>query len=1237
MTQLPLRHLSIRVPWHDNGWNGSICAHPKGNAACLVLDEIRATREDDIEEQGAGQSIQDLDEGRWPACMGERGTFMSPFPFDRTLAHPYAFNKEHEHIRPATFRHPAFSAATIPFRWMMRANAFGLAEEFGLDVDERREPQEGWLATNTWVQNYDNQGALLDGFFSAIAKDRSLCLFYAKQTPLSDSDDRVLIGAGRVQSVGPPVDYVVNPGELNSYVWDRAITHSIRPGGSDGFLMPYGEMLALAAEDESLEPADFVARAPADRRGEFSYAGEHVTHDGAIAALLAMKSSLELWAGRSASSVEKELSWIDERLGELWTLRGPAPGLGAVLAAHGFEHANHLAHEVAGQLGENESPWERLDAVLADPSSLPFELAKRLSPMKRSAWANIRETKPERRALLELLARFEVTPDQATRFWLPESRDEHGIPCTDSALIANPYLLYEVDRSSMDPISLLTVDRGTFPVPSIRANHPLPAPSAVDDPLDARRVRALTVGVLENEAIDGHTLQSRAHVVRRIREQPLDPACPIDQDTFDVAEERFEGVVSKAEMADGSAAYQLARFVKASEMIRSAVNKRVNGARLAVDADWRALLDRELKAPRPGDEAQEELARVEKAAALNELASSRFAVLIGPAGTGKTTLLKTLVVHPAVATGDVLLLAPTGKARVRLQLATGVKASTLAQFLIHRDRYDDRTGVYRVTGENRFEGAKTVIVDEASMLTEEMLASLLDSLKGVERLILAGDPRQLPPIGAGRPFVDIVARLAPENVDSLPAPRVAKGYAELTIKRRHATEAVPDSERDDVQLAEWFSGSPMPPGEDDVFSRILSDADSDALRFVGWDGAADVREKLLDVIAGELGLEGREDVHGFEKSLGASEYEGWWYFHRARGCAPAAESWQILSPVKGLTHGVRDINRLVQATFRKDTIERARDRRNRKIPKPMGPEEIVYGDKVINVKNRSMWGKRVYPTDGALEYVANGEIGIAVGTLAKPNWTKRPKSLEVEFSSQPTFAYKFYDSDLQAEGTPRLELAYAVTVHKSQGSEFELCIVVLPKESRLLSRELLYTALTRQKARLVILHEGDRSELKKYASDYYSETKRRLTNLFAPPSPVAIRDRFFEERLIHRSGRGEPMRSKSEVIIAEALDAAGIDYEYELSLTMAGDTRSPDFTIADAESGKTYYWEHCGMLGDAGYARRWEAKQQWYRENGVLPIEEGGGPHGSLIVTEDDDKGGFDAYAIKQKIAVIFG
>lgn len=85
----------------------------------------------------------------------------------------------------------------------------------------------------------------------------------------------------------------------------------------------------------------------------------------------------------------------------------------------------------------------------------------------------------------------------------------------------------------------------------------------------------------------------------------------------------------------------------------------------------------------------------------------------------------------------------------------------------------------------------------------------------------------------------------------------------------------------------------------------------------------------------------------------------------------------------------------------------------------------------------------------------------------------------------------------------------------------------------------------------------------------------------------------------------------------------------------SGGGEYPDFTTEDDAAGVTYYWEHCGMLHDAAYRRRWEEKQAWYREQGVLPIDKGGGPKGALIVTRDQPDGGIDSPAIAALIAKV--
>ncbi|KYG09089.1 hypothetical protein BE21_20050 [Sorangium cellulosum] len=1226
-----------------------------------------AEKKDDAAEEGcAGRTWSEL-EGRLPACATERGSFMAPFEWTYVAEHPYAkTSKTHEHFAPTPFRHPPYSAACIPFRWMLRGEVEGndqqegLAAQLMLDYRQEREPELSF--ENNWIQERQNQLILLDTFFSAVRLKESLCFFYAKRTPLADDPRRVIVGVGRVLSVADSVEYRytvhTKDAPLRAMMWERSVGHSIRAGFDDGFLLPYQSILELAQKDDTINPADYVAFAPSEHFDEFSYVTAHVSHGAAISGLLACAAALQKIGNLVPGPWDKALAWIDRELNRLWKMRGPFPGFGSALTALGIPHGNLIAYDIAAaqaQAGNewNEDPWPLFEKVLEDPGVLSPAVAKEIGATFKKTWAKLTA---ERKALIKLLSRFEISAEQATRYYQPPLREKAKIHATDAELIKNAYLLYELDRTQPDPIPLEAIDRGMFPDPVVRDRHPIPPPSVLDDAADARRVRAFVLDDLELAADAGHTLKPHDWVVRDVWGREVRPKCPLTIDVLPVVEETFGPMVQRVAMADGKEAFQLVRYTETKAIIAGTIEKRIKGKRHAATHDWRKLVDaviedetrRQYVLGASRDDKDEDAARTEKAAALEEVFASRLSVLIGPAGTGKTTLLKALVKLSEVKKGGILLLAPTGKARVRLQEQTELSdGQTVAQFLLRLGRYDGSTGRYFHTGEEpRASGYMTVIIDECSMLTEEQLAAVLDALEGVQRLILVGDPRQLPPIGAGRPFLDVVRRLAPRDVETI-FPKRGPGYGELTIVRRQ-TGAV----RDDMLLAGWFSGRPTDPGADEVWDRS-AEANNENVRMVRWSTPEELEKALIEQLKIELPLDDVDDEKGFETSIGGEPYGSAVYFWpkmAAQGSYPAkdgaaakVEAWQILSPVRAQLHGVDSLNRTIQARFRRRVREWAEPDvyYYRKVPKPFGPQRILYGDKIISVRNGRRY--KVYPKPEELPYIANGDMGVVVGQYKTKSLKGLPWKLEVEFRSQRGYKIDYFESEFgdEGDGAP-LELAYALTVHKTQGSEFGTTFVILPNPCRPLSRELLYTALTRHKDRIVILHQGDVRDFRKYSAGYFSETAARLTNLFEAPRPVEVRSkddknpRFLEDGLIHRTRRGDLVRSKSEVIIADALFTERVKYHYELDLVGSdGKRRSPDFTIPDEASDVTYYWEHLGMLYDPAYRARWEAKLAWYRKEGILPHTDGGGPKGTLIITQDDERGGIDSSWVAKLIREI--
>ncbi|MBN1461602.1 MAG: AAA family ATPase [Armatimonadetes bacterium] len=1166
-------HLSARLAWHDRGWDGCVCDAPHLNAHCIVHQHIRDSRDDDKEREAAGTALAELD-GWLPPCSRDPGAYA-----DQGFAIVHRDPLEFRQLPSVSEDIPPFSSCPAPYRWMR--------EEFFQEVCEAedlviRGPDES--RSNGWVYEPDRQRALLKRFWGKLEPNNSLVFYYCNHgNPLDENTPRIIVGVGRIAEVGPQFYFGTTTKYQDQYpVWSRRVSQAYP---DQGVRIPYQEYLR-----EGYPTDDIICRVPRNAMLPFSYGGEHVTDDIAVAILERVIQSVELVAadGHVAGDWDGRLAWLNDALAEAWSGRGPFPGAGSVLQYLGFSKGTSFQRTVLAPMAKQaENPWDYVLAVLegrSEPADGPY----RAGLLKaRERWRVLQS----RHALLSKLARFELSPGQVERIANPDQRFASGIDATEDALVANPYILCERDLGAMgsDPVALETIDHGVRP----EGNAALFPDDEVVSHDDRRRVRAVGVAVLQDAASNGDTLLTFADLLNRITCRfPERRACRPDRDVVLAETEFYEQVLWTAlESEPGLVA--LKHLQSLEQHATAIIKRRAKKTNQNVDppVDWLAALKGLFGDPQSD---RERVALDEKQAALNTLFSRRLSVLTGGAGTGKTSVLKVFLQELVRAEGrhPTLLLAPTGKARVRLSTKTERNAMTIHQFLLKQGWFVPDIFALKQEGDKSPYQATTVIIDECSMIPSDLFGTLLRALDSgpLSRLILVGDPNQLPPIGPGRPFADIIEWLEREHPDCV---------APLSVcMRTDEEEGTSAKESVALALAEGYRASVVSPGDDEILAAVARGESAGDLEVAFWDDHDQLLAQLRSRMAGNLGIRD-DDYASFNRSLGIDTKD--WV---------RSEDWQILSPTRAQHFGTDDLNRLIQMEYKGGLIAQAKNPRN-KSPRPFGDQEIVYTDKVIQVINRSIKG---WPRNTGLDYVANGEIGI-VRSTTKVN---RSSYLDVVFSTQADVSYRYFGNQVD----DNLELAYALTVHKAQGSDFEVVFLIIPQKASTLSRELIYTGLTRFRRKLVLLIEKDIEPLRRLRSPDSSDTRLRNTHMFTLALRPDDLKRPHMEALIHRTRKGVPVRSKSEVVVADILDALEISYAYEqplFSRTNPKDFRLPDFTASF--EGDVYYWEHLGMLTVPSYREAWSRKLKWYEDNGYAD---------RLITSEDGQDGSIDAAKIEQ-------
>lgn len=372
--------------------------------------------------------------------------------------------------------------------------------------------------------------------------------------------------------------------------------------------------------------------------------------------------------------------------------------------------------------------------------------------------------------------------------------------------------------------------------------------------------------------------------------------------------------------------------------------------------------------------------------AVESICEAQSTLVCGAAGSGKTTTLKYAIDELEKAGKRYLLLAPTGKAALRMRAATRREATTIHKVLFSRNV------------ESAFNQIDVVIVDESSMVDTEIMSELCKKvlLYGC-RLVLVGDPNQLPPVGPGKPFEDVLLA-SPEGVSKIVLD---------TIYRQRGDSWVLDNAQKILD------------------GEMVSLTNTHDFKFVETETG--ICDEVMEYLGGKWGQELHPSV------------------------------FQVISPQR-----IDNRNYDSGATTERINtgVQTGTD--------PDGPGVFEFewgrkfrtGDRVIQTQNNYKVG------------VVNGQQGIVVGADLDG---VRVKFDESDNADDAAVLYSILSNECPH---PReLDLAYAITVHRSQGSQWrDVLFVADRRHTRMLQRRLFYTAITRTEQHLTIVGTRDAIE-----------------------------------------------------------------------------------------------------------------------------------------------------------------
>ena len=388
--------------------------------------------------------------------------------------------------------------------------------------------------------------------------------------------------------------------------------------------------------------------------------------------------------------------------------------------------------------------------------------------------------------------------------------------------------------------------------------------------------------------------------------------------------------------------------------------------------------------------------------AIRTINDNNVTIITGGPGTGKTTIIKSIIEIYKQKKYKIVLCAPTGRAAKRMTETTGEEAQTLHR-LLEIGKVDD--DVFYKKGED-FEGAPIdadiIIVDEMSMVDMFVMSYLLDCIYLGTKLILVGDTDQLPSVGPGSVLKDIISS---EKISTVHLDKIFRQAArsKIIVNAHRVNNGQKFIQKDDSELSEN--------AKEDFF-------------FIKENNQEKILEQVLSLCNGRL------------KKFGDYDF---------------FENIQVLTPTKKGMLGTKELNKSLQQELNP--------------PREGEPEKasmgVIFriGDRIMQTKNNydMYWERR----EGDSIETGNGVFNGEIGTITNIN--EKEKNIRIKFDDDKVCWYEFNDLE-------QIDHSYCITIHKAQGSEFDVVIMIVPQAApMLLTRNLLYTGLTRAKKLLIVI------------------------------------------------------------------------------------------------------------------------------------------------------------------------